>query len=229
MVKITCIWSLDVFRSHDQCSIWRLCQHRNWKRLYSIKYLKTNFTLFFVTHIKCPNFVPLLHLHIMPIKYACVLLPVLRHISNVFFSKNIFYCKNTHAYRSKIIVKHATYSPNILSYFSWNTHAYCSRIIGKDATYFWMITFYSYEYPHPIVAESLSHMLCICAYFWQKYCSQRMRIDNGCFKLNLRICMHTLSLFYINTHAYYCRIFVTPATYFFRIQIATGRKYDTYL
>ena len=44
-------------------------------------------------------------------------------------------------------------------------HAYCSRIIGKDATYFSMITFYFYGYPHAIVAESLSHMPCICAFF----------------------------------------------------------------
>ena len=129
------------------------------------KVIKNNYTLFFVTHIKCPNFVPLLHLHIMPIKYACVFLPILLHISNVFFSKNIFYCKNTHAYRSKIIVKHATYFPNILSYISLNMHAYSNRIIDKDATYFSMITFYSYEYPHAIVAESLSHMSCICAFF----------------------------------------------------------------
>ena len=44
-------------------------------------------------------------------------------------------------------------------------HAYSSRIIDKDATYFSMITFYSYEYPDVIVAESLSHMPCICAFF----------------------------------------------------------------
>ena len=131
------------------------------------KIFKTKLHFVFRYPYKMSQFrTPVTILH-QPIKYACVLLPVLRHISNVFFSKNIFYCKNTHAYRSKIIVKHATYSPNILSYFSWNMHAYCSRIIGKDATYFWMITFYSYEYPHPIVAESLSHMLCICAYFYR--------------------------------------------------------------